>query len=194
MVIEELFSEYVQKSRMFLYPLLGIKRGGSVTPIETYVSWKGRYDITDYKLVCLYHLRDDVEFMSFEKNVLLNNPLFHDFKQVSDKDGIYIFDFTSVKEDWNEVILGRYSRISSKSKKQILGFFENAGKSYSYIESYLYPEKFYTIYAKILSEVKDRKEMDESLRYAIELCDKPNWSAEEIIIDIKNLEIRKEIS
>ena len=66
-----------------MYPLLNIKRGSSVTPIETYMSWSEQFSIYDKKLICLYYLREDIEFKLFEKEKLLNNQLFYDFKPIS---------------------------------------------------------------------------------------------------------------
>lgn len=190
MAIESLFLDYVQKSRLFMYPALGIKRGGSVTPIETYVSWKDYYDETDHKLICLYHLRDDTEFMNFEKTHLLGNSLFKDFKQVEEQKGIYVFDFSPFKEDWDNFIVGHYSKLSEAHKKKVQAFFGNAGSNYAYIQSYLYPERYYAMYAEILAEKKDRESMMESLRHAVELCEKPDWKLERLEITIKNLEIK----
>jgi hypothetical protein len=190
MAIESLFLDYVQKSRLFMYPALGIKRGGSVTPIETYVSLKDYYDETDHKLICLYHLRDDTEFKNFEKTNLLGNPKFYDFKQVEEGKGIYVFDFSSDKEDWDNFIVGHYSKLSEAHKKKVQAFFGNAGSNYAYIQSYLYPDRYYAMYAEILAEKKDRESMMESLRHAVELCEKPDWKLERLEITIKNLEIK----
>lgn len=194
MAIQSLFRDYVQKSRLFLYPTLDIERGGSVTPIETYVSWKDHYDVTDYKLICLYHLRDDTEFRVFEKSKLLGNQKFCDFKQVEDNKGLYVFDFSSHKEDWDNFIVGHYSKLTSAHKKKVQSFFGNAGSNYAYIESYLYPERYYTMYAEILAEKGDIESMEKSLRCAVELCDRPDWKLEELEITIKDLEIRNQIS
>ena len=60
MAIKSLYKDYFQKSRIFMYPLLNIKRGSSVTPIETYMSWSEQFSIYDKKLICLYYLRDDI--------------------------------------------------------------------------------------------------------------------------------------
>ena len=51
--IKSLITDYVQKSRIFLYPQLRIRRGVSVTPIETYMCWPGKYSIKDSVLICL---------------------------------------------------------------------------------------------------------------------------------------------
>ena len=190
MAISSLFRDYIQKSGIFLYPILDINRGGSVTPIETYISWGDYYDVTDCKLICLYHLRDDTEFMNFERSKLLGNSKFYDFKQVEERKGIYVFDFSSVKEDWDNFIVGHYSKLSEAHKKKVQTFFGNAGSNYAYIQSYLYPERYYSMYAEILAETKDRKSMMDSLRQAVELCEKPDWKLERLEITIKDLEIK----
>ncbi len=92
MAIKMLYKDYFQKSRVFLYPILGIKRGVSVTPINTYVSWEGHYKPEDCKLICTYHIRDDKEAKMFEKSALLGNRLFHDVKLLGDDStSAYIF-------------------------------------------------------------------------------------------------------
>jgi hypothetical protein len=68
MALKSLYRDYFQKSRVFLYPMLEIKRGVSVTPIETYVSWDEHYKPEDRKFIVLYHLRNDKEFLNFEKS------------------------------------------------------------------------------------------------------------------------------
>ena len=193
MAINSLFRDYVQKSKLFLYPTLGIERGGSVTPIETYISWDGYYDVTDCKLICLYHLRNDTEFRNFENTKLLGNKKFYDFKQVEDNKGIYVFDFTPVKKDWDNFIVGHYSKLGAIHKKMIQNFFGNAGSNYAYIESYLYPERYYSMYAEILAEKGERAGMEANLRAAVELCDKPNWELETLKVTIKNLEINSQM-
>ncbi len=37
MVIDTLYRKYFQKSKIFIYPLLGIKQGTKIVPIETYL-------------------------------------------------------------------------------------------------------------------------------------------------------------
>jgi len=194
MAIKSLFRDYIQKSRLFMYPGLDIDRGGSVTPIETYCSWDNYYDVTDCKLICLYHLRDDTEFINFERKKLLNNAKFYDFKQVEDNKGIYVFDFSFQKENWDNFIIGNYSKLNDIHKKKILKFWSNNVANYAYIESYLYPEKYYKMYSEILAESRDRKTMEDSLRCAVELCEKPDWKREKIDISIKDLEIKNQIS
>ena len=50
------------------------------------------------------------------------------------------------------------------------------------------------MYSEILAESRDRKTMEDSLRCAVELCEKPDWKREKIDISIKDLEIKNQIS
>lgn len=66
-MIKSLYEGYFQKSGVFLFPILGISKGSSVTPIGIYTSLKGHYDHGDCKLITSYYLRDDQDFRVFEK-------------------------------------------------------------------------------------------------------------------------------
>lgn len=182
MAIKSLYRDYFQKSKIFLYPLLDIKRGGSATPIQTYVSWENNYKPEDRKLICLYHLRNDDEFLKFEKQKLLGNKYFDDFKLVENNKGIYVFDYKAIGNDWNCFLQGSYSKFSIENKKKIKSFFAQKN-TYSYIESYLYPEKYFSMYADMLN-------IEKSLLISVgELCSKPDFEKETIVTSIKNLEI-----
>ena len=173
---------------MFLYPALDIKRGGSVTPIETYVSWKDHYAKEDGMFICLYHLRDDVEFRQFEKTKLLGNKMFHDFRQVDGNRGVYVFNYTDQKHNWDCFLRGRYSQMTPEHKKRIQEYMGRNNGDAPYIESFLYPEKYYRMYAEIM-HVKE-----ELLREVGELCSKPNLESETLEISVINLQIKEQIS
>ena len=183
MAIDSLYKDYFQKSRIFLYPILEIKRGSSVTPIETHVSWDGQYSPKDMKLVCLYHLRDDVEFRNFEKEKLLKNKHFFDFKELEDNKEVYVFDFSIYEKDWNNIILGKYSQITQAYKKKIENFYGKRDSNYAYVESFLYPEKYYAMYAEMML-VKESL-----LREVGELCSIMDTEKETLKADIKDLQI-----
>lgn len=183
-MIKSLYSDYFQKSKTFLYPLLLIPRGTSVTPISTHVSWEGHYDVTDYKFIAVYHLRSDQEFKAFEKSKLLNNLLFHEFYESSDNTGVYVFDYQDYKEDFDKFIHGKYSAMSNSVKSLILSHYSKSKKYFVYVNSFLYPELYYDIYSVILN--CDKKILEE----VVELCDKPDLSKEKLELTIKTLELR----
>jgi len=181
MVINTLYVKYFQKSKIFLYPLLGIKRGSSVTPVETYISWSDKYSSEDTKLICLYDNREDSEYKKFENNVLLKHTRLYDYV-VYDDQSVFVFDFQDMKEDWDCILNGKYSKIKKETKTTILGFFERYSGNYIYIYSYLYPEKWFERYAEILVVEKDL------LEKVGELCSIPDMDKENLTIKVGDLE------
>lgn len=178
MVIKKI-PEYIQKSNVFLYPFLGIKRGRSIVPQKTYLEWEGMYKIEDLKFIAVYHIRDDEEYKEFEENVLFKVPYFENFFDLDDGDGAYVFDFSEMKEDYLHVANGTYSQMSPKSKKTIVNFFRNNKNHQAYMESYLYPSKYFTNYAKLLGVTK------ELLMEVGELCSKPDDEKEVLKVPAK---------
>lgn len=190
MDIESLYRNYVQKSRIFLYPALDIKKGGSVTPIQTFVSWEGQCSKEDCKLVLLYHLRQDEEFRNFEKAKLTGNPLFHDFRLVEDDKGVYMFDYSALKDDWESFLQGKYSKLSPVLKRKIQEFFGVSNRAY--IDGFLYPERYFKLYAPVFTTVKeDVPHMHNLLKEVGELCSVPEIEKENLIINIADLHISK---
>jgi hypothetical protein len=187
-MINELYIEYIQKSRIFLYPALEIKRGSSVIPIETFVSWEDVYTIKDKKLICLYHLRDDIEFKTFEKVRLFGNPKYERFEYVEDDKGVYVFNLESMGDNYDKIMEGQYSKISEEHKKTILSFFSSTKKHLEYIESYLYPEKYFETYAKILAS-DDINIMKQTLTEVGELCEKLDFEREDLKLKIVNYDV-----
>jgi len=180
MALTSIYSKYFQKSKVFIYPLLGIKRGLSVVPKETYVAWEGHYKPEDMKLICVYDYREDEEYKKIEKNILLEHNRLSDYTKVK-AEVIITFDFSDLDHDWFHFINGRYSEIETKVKQKILGFFDTHGGNYAYMHSYLIPEKYYDNYSELLGVDA------ETLHEVGELCDKPNLNNETLILDIADL-------
>lgn len=184
MSIKTLYRDYFQKSRIFLYPMLDIKRGSSIVPIQTYISWKDQIFPEDKKLICLYHLRDDAEYKAFEQNKLFNNKYFEDFRETNDKKGVYVFNFDKLEADWTHFINGKYSKLSNEIKKKVREYFKDNNANVIYIESFMNPEKYYPIYAELLNVKVDL------LKLVGELCECPDMSKEDLDIEIKDLNFR----
>ncbi len=179
MTIKSLYRDYFQKSRVFLYPALEIKRGVSVIPIQTYVAWEGHYALEDRKFICLYQLRDDEEFVRFEKTKLIGNKLFHDFIQIDDDKAAYVFDYSSLKGDWDMFLLGKYSLMTSVHKKKIRNFYGVYSSNFAYVESFLHPDKYFSIYSEILGV-----DVDE-LKKVGELCSLPDIEKEILVMEVQ---------
>lgn len=181
MALNSVYKKYFQKSKVFLYPLLGIKRGVSVVPVETYFSWEGYYNSEDMKLICVYDIRKDEEYVLFEKNTLLKHNRLSDYIKVNSQ-AIFTFDFSDMGDDWFHLINGRYSKISLELKQKILNFFDKYSGNYAYIHSYLIPEKYFSNYAELL-DVEP-----EMLIKVGELCSIPDTAKETLQMEVADLE------
>lgn len=182
MAVDDVHKTYIQKSQIFLYPSLLIKRGIKHVPIGTYVAWKGMYVPEDKKLICLYKLDDSAEFKQLEKKSLIGNKLFHDFQNLDENKAAYIFDLSLYATDYELFTQGKYSQMSDEYKQLIENFYKNNVNDYRVIESFLRPHKYYWVYRTIFNvEI-------ENFRIAGELCSKPDFDKEELIINVKSLD------
>ena len=169
---------YFQKSRVFLYPVLETKKYGSVTPINTFISWTGKVTQDDRKLICTYYLRNDADFKKFEKRALLSNELIEDFKIGDDGVGIYIFDFNKYAVDFDIFLKGKYSRFKPTIKQKIKKHYNGNNSNSVYVDSFINPNKYYEMYSGILG-------MPVSQLKGGELCDRPDFQKEHLRISIK---------
>ncbi len=183
MAIQSIYNRYFQKSKVFLYPLLGLKRGNSVIPSETYLAWDPYYIPEDMKLVCLYHPNKSNEYENYEKKYLIKHTRLCDIKDIDKHAKLFIFDFSDLKDDWENFMNGKYSKISEKTKSKVLGFFEKGSPNQIYMKSYLHPEKYFNDYAECLDVDTD------FLESVGELCAKPDLEKETLIMK----EVKKEI-
>lgn len=185
-MIEKLYGKYFQKSRSFLYPVLGIKKS-LFSPIGTYLSIEGRINPEELKLICTFKDDHTKEFETFENQMLIENPLFSEKITTSDFN-IYVFDMGSYYEsDYFNVILGKYSKLSAVLKRAIKTFYGEKSAEYKYIETYLYPDKFFDNYATLL-------QIDvETLKSIGELCDPCDLSKETLKISAEELPLLNKI-
>lgn len=179
-MIDKLYGKYFQKSKSFLYPILGIKRTSFNLPIGTYISLKGIYEPEDMRFICTFKENDTQSFKDFEEQMLLTNPLF--IEKIKLKDfSIYVFDMEVYYEDWFNFIMGKYSKLSNVTKKAIRAYYGEKSKEYKYIETYIYPEKYFETYATLL-EVSIY-----TLKKIGELCNPCDLEKENLKIPIEDL-------
>ena len=137
--MEKLYKEYFQKSKVFLYPLLGIKKGIKFVPNQTYLSWGDEYTLDCNKLLCLYRFNkaDKDNFILFSDKILKTLPLFNKEHIINDYNYLYSFDLTLPlkKRDLKKFKEGKYSKFSKKTKETIIKFFGEKGKIAEYIEN-----------------------------------------------------------
>lgn len=186
-MIDKLYKKYFQKSKCFLYPALGIKRRTYATPIETYLAIENKIGVEDIKLICSFKKDLSEKYKSFEEKMITSNPLF--VSKIELKNTIvYIFTMEIYENDYFNVIFGRYSKLSNILKKAIKEYFGESSQEYSYIETYLYPEKFYDKYAELLDV--DAK----TLKSIGELCDPCDLEKETLKILPENFEVLEKAS
>jgi len=179
MDIQKVQQNYVQKSRMFLYPLLGITRGHPIVPTQTFMAWKNEYGIADHKLIAIYHMRTDKQFKIFEEKVLLQNPLFEDFFELEDGTGAYVFDFAQHVKDYKRIIHGKYSLLTDEYKIKVLQFFKKGNINNVTMMSYVKPKNYFSQYAKLLGvDVAMLKDVGE-------LCNPPDLIQETLDVSKK---------
>ena len=145
------YKKYLQKSNVFLYPALGIKHDALVVPEQTFISFGDVIKPEDRKLLVLY--RDlKFPFHTFERDVLRPHPMYASSFLMDGNEGVvYIFDFDTRKDDWDNFLRGRYSQLSPELKQSIRCYFQPFNGDYiHYIDSYLFPEKYFKQYAHIL--------------------------------------------
>lgn len=185
MKLKTLQTAYTQKSKIFLYPLLGIQRGVSITPIQTYLQWADYYTVVDNKLICNYYLRTDPEFKNFKEKILISNKYFEEFYELEDGTGAFVFDFSDYAVDYQKVINGKYSQLSDGHKIIVSNFFRNHPKHHVHILSYLNPKRFFADYAELLKVSPDL------LESVGELCSIPDMDKEtlQVFKKISNFEL-----
>jgi hypothetical protein len=181
-MIESLYTKYFQKSKCFLFPLLGIKKSSNFIPLGTYIGIDKLIDSDEMKLICEYENITDDKFKLFETDNLLSNPLFE--KSIPLKNTtLYIFNLDIYENDWFNFIMGKYSKLSNISKKAIKDYYGEKSKEYKYVDTYLYPQNHYSIYSKLLNVDID------VLKTSGELCTSCDLDKETIKIPVEELEL-----
>lgn len=175
----KIYKDYFQKSKIFLYPLLEIKKGVKYVPIDTYLAWEGEYSFKDSKLMCLYKQKSTKSFIKFEELELLSHKYLDDYRELDKDLHLYVFDLISYKRDIQNILKGSYSKMRKKTKEQILDFFGDVGPISEYIESYIYPEYYHEDYAAELAVAL------EDIQRVNELCSKPDLDKETLKLKMK---------
>ena len=183
-MIESLYTKYFQKSRSFLFPALGIKRTSNFTPTGVYLSIDGVIQPEDAKLICSYKKDLSEGFKKFESQMLIGNPLFSHVINIEDYN-LYVFDFEIYQQDWFSFLLGKYSKLSPVLKRAIKSYYGDTSSEYKYIETYLHPEKYFDVYAKLLDVPAS------TLKELGELCDPCDLEKETLKIPVKDLDMLK---
>lgn len=168
--MSNVYTGYFQKSKVFLYPLLGINKIAHYVPIKTYVIWEDLYEADDRRLICEYKNDGTFKYTSFERRVLSPHPYLDEVINNTER-SIYVFDLKDYPNDYDNFIKGKYSNFSIESKEKIISYFRGS-KISKYIDGYLNPEQYHEEYSDMLGIPL------EHLREVYELCSKPDFEKE----------------
>lgn len=165
-MISQIYNKYFQKSFTFLYPILGFKKDKHPRPVQTYLSWQGTaYKPSSRKLICVYNQSEDEKWKSFEREYLITHKMLDMCVPLDNDQIVYIFDFNSMSADYDAFIRGKYSEMSSQAKKILADYYGVHTPEWVYIESFIFPAKYFKQYAQILDVEED------FIRSVGELCD-----------------------
>ncbi len=161
-MIKDIYKSYFQKSYTFLYPQLGFKRTRDPKPIDVYLHWPEQFPLSERKLVCVYKREKDSLWNKFEKERLLTHSML-DFVLPLDDDKIaYVFDLNTIANDYDVFMQGKYSQFSRSAKKHLSDYYGIHTPEWVYIESFIFPKKYFKQYAEILEmDVKYLQEVGE---------------------------------
>ena len=141
------------KSDILLYPLLGISLKDSTGKVNCYTEIENIYAKRNYILALEINSNYDTRHIT-------NHKLFIQRIEISNKT-YYIFNLRGFSKDISIFHRGKYSELSEKVKMTILKYYKGT-YIYNQIESWLYPEKYYNDYSKILDvDINDLKETKE---------------------------------
>lgn len=178
MSIQNLYKNYFQKSKTFLFPIMGIIKGLVTSPTTTFISWDGFYSVHDMKLICLYNTKNPAHQVIEHKH-LFSHPLFEKKFDLGNGNLVYIFDLSSYKNDYELFLQGKYSQLSEALKNAITNYFGIWSAEYEYLESFLYPQGYYDLYSELLDiKVCELKEV-------VELCNPYDPEKEDLTFLLK---------
>lgn len=180
------YTQYFQKSKVFLYPLLHLRKGIDFVPEQTYIAWDNLYSPKERKFMCLYNAEKNIKFLKFEDAYLKNHSLLEAYFNLGNDRHLYVFDFNKYEYDFDTFLEGKYSKFSMDAKIIIKDFFGGVGNIAQYVNSFLKPDEYHEIYAE---ELGVSLELIESV---YELCSPPNIEKETIFENVpQELELFK---
>lgn len=163
--INEPYSRYFQKSMVFLFPLAGIPLHEEIKPLKSYIHLPGLVDIDSPEIILEFEKHTEV--IQFLDPIIARNPRLKKISGLSERLFVLV-DLSQYKEQYLFFLNGSYSCFNQKVKQQILNFHTKNKANLAYIHSFLYPERYFSQYAKLF-------DISENILQEVgELIDKPN--------------------
>lgn len=182
-MITKAYSEYFQKSKVFLFPLLGLPKNATFIPECTYLSWKGVYTPRDRKLIIIYNCDDSPEWHDFAEK-LRKRTFFSNLQYGLDATVcVVVMDMNSFEKTYLSVLQGKYSQISVDHQSICMTYFGMKSGEWAYVETYFKPDKYRKLYAGLYG-------VEESTLKG-ELCSMPDAEKEclKLITNLNNVEV-----
>jgi hypothetical protein len=151
MIKYNIYNYHVQKSRVFCYSILGIKKGALFTPVETHMALSGHYAFEDCRLILHYDKCDDKNFDSFSENIIMKTALYEKFIVIDKSQRLYIFDFAIYKTDWTSILNGKYSAINYSYKKRIEDYYAKDYVNKALVSKIIYPLRHFHKFAALVN-------------------------------------------
>ena len=177
---------YLQKSSLFLFPFVGLRKKELHNPINTYLYCDAiEESILDYKLLVLYkHLPTEM-FERWESEVLSKHPLV--CSCYSTLDGtLYTFDLSSNKDAVDKFLRGDYTKFREVDKQVVCKYHINGLKDvkvdfFTKEDNFLDGSNLFIPSCLYFRELKDKVARDMTQIYSTEM------EAKEALRDMKEL-------
>lgn len=171
MAIKEIYRKPMRKAAVFLYPILGISSQAKFKPSGVYIALEDEIQMEEQKLICVYDTSAS-DFAFFSSRVLESRKNLLEFRKIAEDSSMYIFDYQMYGSSWDAYLNAKYSQFDEQAKKLILKYYSPNLASQEYVKSFLYPQQYFGVYAKILDvPIQLLKEVGE-------LCSKPDLEEE----------------
>ena len=136
------------------------------------------YECSDYRLLVSRNWHGGKDFREFERQRFIAHPFYEKHFAVDTRRVVYVFNLASHADDWEYFLEGRYSKLSLTLKRNIRQLYGAGSAEWEYLETFLFPEKFFSLYAAMMYAEQEREEGVVQLRAGGELCDKFNLEKE----------------
>jgi hypothetical protein len=172
-MLKDIYRTYFRKAGPFLYPTLNLPINKNFPSSGVYTALDDEIKKEDRKLIYTFDPNKE-GYRQYMNRVHKTNSNFIEEIQISHDLTALIFDCSAATETWDAYLNAKYSQFRDQDKKLILKYFSYNKANLLYLTSFLYPERYFEQYAKIL-------DVDlELLKGVGELCDKPNFEEEHL--------------
>jgi hypothetical protein len=195
-MITQLYTAYFQKSRSFLYPLLGLDRESAYQPEGVYLGLvtaepgaEGRkiiYTPEDRKLLVVFPaLAQTYDWLFYRQQVLAHHSLAEHQLELDDERLLVVFNMEGFEREYAQFLEGRYSTFSDPHKRAISSFYGVHTPEWAYMHAFLFPDGYYRQYALLLYDrPSDQEKCERQLRENVELCDRYDPEKESFYVEL----------